>query len=79
MIREINAILREDHIRASGTGRGRERCWQTPTQGGTSAGPGHNSLYRYLRNLANAAAVAGLRVGGLLLACHYPAEYFLSA
>lgn len=62
LIREMNAALRQDQIRAAGTGQDRKLRWQTPARGETSSGPGHQQpLPVPTGNSANAATVASLR------------------
>ena len=58
----MNAVLRQDQIRAAGTGQERKLRWQTPSQGGTGPGPGHQQPAPVpTGNSANAAAAAALR------------------
>ena len=72
LIREMNALIRQDQIRAPGTGQDRKLRWQTPAQGGTSTiSPGHQqSALALTGNSANAATVAGLRTKKVPFSCH---------
>ena len=56
LIREMNALLRQDQTRATGTGQGRELRWQT-SEGTEDSGPAP----ALTGNSANAAAVATLK------------------
>ena len=64
LIREMNAVLRQDQVRAPGTGRDRQLRWQQPAQGGIGSSPGYQqSAPVPTGNSANAVTVAALRVG----------------
>lgn len=68
LIREMNAILRQDQIRAPGTGQDRKLRWETPTQGGTHTNSKPQQPAPIAAgNSANAATVAGLRVKKVFL------------
>ena len=63
LIREMNALLRQDQNRAPGTGQDRKLRWETPAQGKTGSAPGHLQPTPVpTGNSANAATVAVLRV-----------------
>lgn len=71
LIREMNALLRQDQNRAIGTGHDRKLRWQTPAQGTESSDPGHQQLMPVpTGNSANAATVAALK--------HQKVPFFLS-
>jgi hypothetical protein len=58
----MNALLRQDQIRAPGTGQDRKLRWQTLTQGATASDSGHQQpMPAPTGNSANAAIVAGLK------------------
>lgn len=62
LIRELNALLRQEESRAQGTGQDRTLHWLAPAQGGTDPIP-ENPVEPVLSgNSANAAAVAQLSV-----------------
>ena len=64
LIRELNSLLRQDQIRAPGTGQDRKLRWQTLPQGETGSDPGHQQPTPVpTGNSANAATVAALRTG----------------
>lgn len=67
LIRELNSLLRQDQIRAPGTGQDRKLRWQALPQGETSSDPGCQRPMPVLTgNSANAATVAALRMGKVL-------------
>lgn len=57
LIREMNTLLREDQVRATGTGQDRKLRWQTSAQGTAHLGP----VLVSAGNSANAATVAALK------------------
>jgi hypothetical protein len=63
LIREMNALLRQDQVRAPGTGQDRKLRWEAPTQEATGADPGHQQPVPVpTGNSANAATVTASRV-----------------
>lgn len=68
LIREMNAVLRQDQARAPGTGQGRKLRWQTTTEGKTSSDPGNQPpLPPPTGNSANAVTVMALRARKVFL------------
>ena len=62
LIREMNALLRQDEIRAPGTGQDRKSRWQTVPQGTMSSNPGRQQpMPSPTGNSANAATLAAQR------------------
>jgi hypothetical protein len=80
LIREMNAVLRQDQVLALGTGQDRKLRWQAPAQGGTSSQPGRQkSALALSGNSANAATAATLRVAKVLSGClHYSSPRLMS-
>ena len=77
----MNALLRQDQIRAQGTGQDRKLRWQTLPQGETSSDPGHQqSVPALTGNSANAATVAASRTRQVFLfVVHATALYGLTS
>lgn len=72
LIREMNTILRQDKIRAPGTGQDRKLRWQTPAQGKPGTNPGYQQAAPApAGNSANAVTIAGLRTQKVLFGCSY--------
>lgn len=68
LIREMNAVLRQDQVRAAGTGQDRKLRWETPAQGDIASGPGRQQPASVpTGNSANAATVATLRTQKVFL------------
>ncbi|KAF9779663.1 hypothetical protein BJ322DRAFT_1088648 [Thelephora terrestris] len=62
LMRELNAHLRKEENRATGTGQGHKLCWIEPTQGGEARSEPENELTPApTGNSANAAIVAQLK------------------
>ena len=61
LIRELNALLRQEGSRATGTGQDRKLRWCAPAQDGTGLTPESPSVPAPTGNSANAAVVAQLR------------------
>lgn len=61
LIRELNALLRQEGSRAIGTGQDRKLRWLTVAQEGTGPTPESSSAPAPTGNSANAAVVAQLR------------------
>lgn len=80
LIREMNAVLRQDQVRAPGTGQDRKLRWQTPAQGGTSSAVGPKQpVPAPVGNSANAAIVAALRASKVFFTHLHFAPLDLSA
>lgn len=62
LVRELNALLRQEESRAPGTGQDRKLRWIEPVQAGTSIAPESQPMPTPTGNSANAAIVAKLRV-----------------
>jgi hypothetical protein len=61
LTRELNALLRKEESRATGTGQNRKLRWLEPVQGGTGSAPEGDFISAPAGNSANAAVVAQLR------------------
>lgn len=72
LIRELNALLRQEENRAQGTGQDRALRWLTPAQGETDSIPENQVEPVPVGNSANAIIVAQLRVKKVLpfRSCH---------
>ena len=72
LIRKMNAILRQDQIRAPGTGQDCKLRWQTPARGEPSTNPGYQqAVPAPAGNSVNAAIVTGLKTQKVLFTCSY--------
>lgn len=70
LIREMNAVLRRDQVRAAGTGQDRKLRWHAPTPGATDLDPGNRQPVPVLTgNSANAATAAVSRARKVSSSC----------
>lgn len=73
LIRELNALLRQEENRAQGTGQDRTLRWLAPVQGETDSIPENRVEPVPAGNSANAAVVAQLRMKKVVPFCSHHA------